>query len=290
MAWIKNRRRGFTLVELLLVIVIMAVLMAILVPVFGRARENAKRASCAANLHQLGIALKMYRTDYDRKDVPWLSQLVPNYLGNPERLICPGDKDEGTAWRWPGNTEADYAELDDYAYSGNGIPCSYMYEFSIAPCSDDPRGMETSAHGAHYYDGNNPVPSNWETLPYNGICPAGGRNHSGYMQPAAQPIVPYPIEYWSWHDMKMIQVYGRYCPKCHTTRHGETQVRRSDGTVYLPTNAIQDPGKVYGYGNDLPIVRCGHHVGRDDKDLCCYVNLTYGGRAYLSKKKWEDER
>jgi len=58
-------RRGFTLIELLVVIAIIAILAAILFPVFAKAREKARQASCQSNLKQIGLAIVMYRTDYD---------------------------------------------------------------------------------------------------------------------------------------------------------------------------------------------------------------------------------
>ena len=60
-----NRHSGFTLIELLVVIAIIALLAAILFPVFGRARENARRSSCQSNLKQIGLAELQYTQDYD---------------------------------------------------------------------------------------------------------------------------------------------------------------------------------------------------------------------------------
>lgn len=59
------RRAAFTLIEILVVIAIISLLAAILFPVFGRARENARRSSCASNFRQIGLATVQYAQDYD---------------------------------------------------------------------------------------------------------------------------------------------------------------------------------------------------------------------------------
>src|SRR4051812_18788683 len=59
--------RGFTLIELLVVIAIIAILAAILFPVFARARENARRAACQSNLKQIMLGIAQYNQDYDER-------------------------------------------------------------------------------------------------------------------------------------------------------------------------------------------------------------------------------
>lgn len=59
------KKKGFTLIELLVVIAIIAILAAILFPVFGKARENARKATCQSNLKQISMSLLMYAQDYD---------------------------------------------------------------------------------------------------------------------------------------------------------------------------------------------------------------------------------
>jgi prepilin-type N-terminal cleavage/methylation domain-containing protein/prepilin-type processing-associated H-X9-DG protein len=122
-----SRPSAFTLIELLVVIAIIAILAAILFPVFGRARENARRSSCQSNIKQIGLGFAQYTQDYDEKypqvatgglngaaisatnTVGWVDSLQP-YLKSTQIFQCPSETNAPTTTGTAG--------FSDYWYNG----------------------------------------------------------------------------------------------------------------------------------------------------------------------------
>ncbi len=102
--------KGFTLIELLVVIAIIAVLAAILFPVFAKAREKARQTSCASNMKQLGLALLQYEQDFDECHMSWNESIgatnvhwqlvLYNYTKSLGIISCPSNPSKVTLPTW----------------------------------------------------------------------------------------------------------------------------------------------------------------------------------------------
>lgn len=122
----RDRLSAFTLIELLVVIAIIAILAAILFPVFAQAREKARAISCLSNVKQCGLAYYMYVQDYDEvspcmgfgKD--WWTDIYP-YVKNLGLFLCP-DRREGSDSTCPdGGTCYTLSSYPGYGYNWGPI-------------------------------------------------------------------------------------------------------------------------------------------------------------------------
>jgi prepilin-type N-terminal cleavage/methylation domain-containing protein/prepilin-type processing-associated H-X9-DG protein len=216
---------GFTLLELTVVISIIAILAAILFPVYAQAREAARRSTCRTNLHQIGLALAMYARDYDGRYPPEQNELKPlaaPYVNGFQVFKCPSDSTPGPR-----------------AYP-NGVP--------IAEKTRNPGLMKLPAgplFGSYQYRagrtakdrGDTPMVADWRFLHM-------GNSHVLYLDGSVSGV---PKSRW-----KPFSFGPRPAPSVRPlvpeVRPGETPLLRNPNEPVGPAKPAAAPTDIYGAG------------------------------------------
>lgn len=141
-------KRAFTLIELLVVIAIIAILSAILFPVFATAREKARQTACLSNLKQIGLAFTQYEQDYD-EFVPcgnelwgiegWAGRIYP-YVKSTQVFLCPNDAGPGDIISYAANANlvtynTSTGALTPIEVSQMNSPCNTVLLFEVINCN-----------------------------------------------------------------------------------------------------------------------------------------------------------
>jgi len=210
----QTHRSGFTLIELLVVIAIIAILAAILFPVFARAREKARQTSCLSNVKQLCLAALLYAQDYDEllpcdyyacnsstTHARLVAQILP-YIKNKQILYCPSASKMGIPDIIP--TEANIAA---------GNISYYYFSYDQIPSTVQPPAPNASTFVSHSF-----------LRQFAGVTPANAPRILGLNSDALYS----PSEIWVWSD----PFYGALFPvRIHSAAFGSNNIGFLDGHV-----------------------------------------------------------
>ncbi len=194
------KKQGFTLIELLVVIAIIAILAAILFPVFAQAREKARQISCVSNMKQIGLGIMQYQQDYDEtfpmlhyndgkgNEVRWFDAVGP-YIKNGQIYAYDGRySGAGGIWSCPSATQQPGLYGANYDLFRDGIPYGGSPKAITLASIDTPSDtIQIAEKGLN--DGN----SSWlqfQTWEGNWTANGGGTAANGYAYSDHVDILP----------------------------------------------------------------------------------------------------
>ncbi|MFH0937971.1 MAG: prepilin-type N-terminal cleavage/methylation domain-containing protein [Planctomycetota bacterium] len=274
-------RSGFTLVEIIVVIGIIAILAAFILPVLANARRSARLAQCTSQLRQLGMALTMYDMDHDLQTENYTGRLTSlfalQYAVDPKIFICPMDYTKATKdssgietlkpiYRpgIPKDNKASWAERFSHgAQDGyNEQNCSYLYEFS------------TRTEGAENFVDDFLVYWNKDVPMWMPDLEDVDRDGNGTL---------------TWQEAKFFQLDNG---DVYVTGFGNPP----GGVVWRDISVEADASPMRCYPRTwLPIIRCFWHCTPkyvDEADINNrgpeeVLNLAIGGNTFFSVPGWE---
>jgi prepilin-type N-terminal cleavage/methylation domain-containing protein len=313
---VRRVRRGFTLVEVLVVISIMAILTGLLMPALSMAREQARQTACLNNLRQFGLAMVLFRDEISPEAqtggwAPWLSTLYEtNYARDEGLFICPSDnaagrdgsKPQWDAWGYdaagggvdPAEPRVDVAyttqfrETDDLPRNKTGEDWTYDVD------AWDVGGGYTIAQDTYMIKLRNDIAYTPSSLRGAGVerCSylyerSAARCYWWIPDPAALKISD-PAEY-ARRMMLDEPRYGGNLDGVVTWCEVKTALEEKGVTIEVGREST-------AYGACVPLVRCFHHTDDDMRrkqgKLVTVLNATGDARVYKSdatEDGWKNE-
>ncbi|MCH8274317.1 MAG: prepilin-type N-terminal cleavage/methylation domain-containing protein [Armatimonadetes bacterium] len=230
-----RRTKAFTLIELLVVIAIIAILAAILFPVFAQAKEKAKQTQCVSNIKQLGQAVHLYTTDYD--DHYPLGATVDGSTGQ-YRLGLRRDGSDFGEFPWNWRPSQDNIRWNENLTHWVNSVYTYVQNYGIYACPSGPKRDRTD-RGVDPADYANPneKPRN-VSYTFNGILHT--YNASGIVNPASLPVI------WEGHGKTQITGFALWNPFLRCTTVGSPCIYRPGGPpcggMYGTSENLSYPG------------------------------------------------
>jgi prepilin-type N-terminal cleavage/methylation domain-containing protein len=244
-------RSGFTLLEMLAVMFIIAILSTMVTSVVSAGRRQARQTDCKSNLRQMGVAILVYRGEHNGANPPWLSNLYPDYLDDKRVFICRSDKGKGVGVIRPADLPDDagplrYPEVIDnnsraiadgtrqsMGQNTNVFANSYFYEFCEAVCSWKP-------------------PRTWSEVKEEQLRFGDKANGGGIAPPPDPPKIPAP---YSQSKLPIVRCYHH---------HKESRI-----PAY--------PNEATKIAKDPKTIRQEHIA----------INVAYAGNVYVGPLYWE---